>query len=140
MTEQILPPATEIHRTSDGGIQFQNHHIPIDSTGRAIMAAQLTMPGVGVWVTVRATGQTGRVTAWAGPSQAPTLASVNFGNTFGMYTAAELDTVDMRYAKPELRPATPGETIATRILWTIGIGAALTLIGFAVVTIGLAAS
>lgn len=104
------------------------------------MTTVMQMPGIGVWVTVRATGQTGRVTAWAGPPQAPTLASVNFGNTFGMYTAAELDTVDMRYAKPELRPATPGEKIAARILWTAGIAAALTLISFAVVTIGLAAS
>lgn len=104
------------------------------------MTAQLTMPGIGVWVTVRATGQVGRVTAWAGPPQAPTLASVNFGNTFGMFTAAELDTVDVRYQKPYMRPATTGEKITVGVLWTLGICGALTLLGFAVVMIGLGVS
>lgn len=104
------------------------------------MTAQLKMPGVGVWVTVRATGQTGRVTAWAGPPQAPTLASVNFGNTFGMFTAAELDTIDMRFQKPELRPATPGEKAAVGITWAVGIAAAVFLIGFVTVCIGLSVS
>lgn len=105
------------------------------------MTAQMTMPGIGVYVTVRATGQTGRVTAWGGgtPTE-PALAAVNFGNTFGMYTAAELDTVDMRFQKPELRPATTGEKLTAGIAWTVGIIGALTLIGFAVVLIGLAAS
>lgn len=105
------------------------------------MTAQMTMPGIGVYVTVRATGRTGRVTAWGGGTPtAPALASVNFGNTFGMYTAAELDTVDMRFQKPELRPATTGEKALTGISWAAGMVAALTLISFAVVLIGLAAS
>lgn len=102
------------------------------------MTAQLAMPGIGVWVTVRATGQIGRVTAWAGPPQNPTLASVNFGNTFGMFTAAELDTVDIRYQKPYMRPATTGEKIVTGICWTLGIIAAVTVLFFAVVLIGAA--
>lgn len=101
------------------------------------MTAQIAMPGVGVWVTVRATGQQGRVTAHAGPPGAPTLASVNFGNTFGMFTAAELDTVDVRYSKPVLRPRTGSEVARDVGLWIIGIAAAVFLIGFAVVCIGM---
>lgn len=104
------------------------------------MTAQMTMPGIGVWVTVRATGQVGRVTAWAGPPQAPTLAAVNLGNTFGMFTAAELDTVDMRFQKPELRPMTSTERVIVTGLWIAGIAAASTLVGFVVVMIGLGVS
>lgn len=102
------------------------------------MTAQIAMPGVGVWVTVRATGQVGRVTALAGPPNNPTLASVNFGNTFGMYTAAELDTVDIRYQKPYSPPYTGKELTGVTIAWSVWGLSLLGLIGFVVVCVGLA--
>lgn len=96
------------------------------------MTAQIAMPGIGVYVMLRATGQIGRVTAHAGPSGAPILASVNFGDTFGMFTAAELDTIDMRFQKPVPQPLTGGQAAATTGAWIVW-GAAVVFLGVIIV-------